>query len=125
MFNSKYPRQSLANVMTNSNLPNEFLLNIKQEVYGNKDSVYIAPLAKYISFCLKNGCTPFFCVINENEGVLDCELIMRNEVLQYNHVMRMKVGVEDVKKRKGIIDVRLDAYVPTHYLKNLFNELKQ
>ena len=46
MFNSKYPQQSLANVMTNSCFPNEFLLKIKQEVYGNKDSVYTAPLAK-------------------------------------------------------------------------------
>ena len=125
MFNSKYPRQSLTNVMTNSGLPNDFLLRIKQEVYGNKDSTYSAPLQKYISFCLKKGCVPYFCVISENNGVLDCELIMRNELLQYNHVMRMKVGVEDVKRRKGIIDARLDAYVPTHYLKNLFNELKQ
>lgn len=125
MFNSKYPRQSLANVMTNSCLPNEFLLKIKQEVYGNKDSVYTVPLAKFISFSLKKGCTPYFCVISENNGVMDCELIMRNEILQYNHVMRMKVGINDVKERKGIIDARLDAYVPTHYLKNLFNELQQ
>lgn len=125
MFNCKYPQQSLANVMTNNCLPNDFLLKIKQEVYGNKDSVYTAPLAKYISFCLKKGCTPYFCVISESNGVMDCELIMRNEVLQYNHVMRMKVGINDVKERKGIIDARLDAYVPTHYLKNIFNELQQ
>ncbi len=125
MFNSKYPKQSLANVMTASGLPNEFVLRIKQEVYGNKDSVYIAPLAKYIDFCLKSGCNPYFCVIRESDGVMDCELIMRNEVLQYNHVMRMKVGTEEVKRRKGVIEARLDAYVPTHYLKNLFNELKQ
>ena len=71
------------------------------------------------------GCTPYFCVISESNGVMDCELIMRNEVLQYNHVMRMKVGVNYVKERKGIIDARLDAYVPTHYIKNLFNELQQ
>ena len=125
MFNSKYPQQSLANVMTSSGLPNEFVLRIKQEVYGNKDSVYIVPLGKYVSFCLKKGCTPYFCVISENDGVMDCELIMRNEVLQYNHVMRMKVGVNEVKRRKGIINARLDAYVPTHYLKNLFNEIQQ
>lgn len=125
MYNDQYPRQSLANVMTNSDLPNEFILRIKQEVYGNKDSVYNAPLAKYICFCLKKGCSPYFCVIKDSDGVMDCELIMRNEALQYNHVMRMKVGINEVKSRKGIIDARLDAYVPTHYLKNLFNELQQ
>ena len=125
MYNCQYPRQSLANVMTNSGLPNKFQLHIKQEVYGYKDSVYTAPLAKYIDFCLKSGCNPYFCVIKECDGVMDCELIMRNEVLQYNHVMRMKVGTEEVKRRKGIIEARLDAYVPTHYLKNLFNEIKQ
>jgi len=125
MYNCQYPRQSLANVMTNSGLPNKFQLHIKQEVYGYNDSVYTAPLAKYIDFCLKSGCNPYFCVIRESDGVMDCELIMRNEVLQYNHVMRMKVGTEEVKRRKGVIEARLDAYVPTHYLKNLFNELKQ
>lgn len=125
MYNCQYPRQSLANVMTNSGLPNKFQLHIKQEVYGYNDSVYTAPLAKYIDFCLKSGCNPYFCVIRESDGVMDCELIMRNEVLQYNHVMRMKVGTEEVKRRKGVIEARLDAYVPTHYLKNLFNEIKQ
>ena len=125
MFNSKYPQQSLANVMTTCGLPNEFQLRIKQEVYGNKDSVYIAPLTKYVSFCLKNGCTPYFCVISEDDGVMDCELIMRNEMLQYNHVMRLKVKVEEVKSRKGVFEARLDAYIPTQHLKNLFNELQQ
>ena len=125
MFNSQYPRQSLANVMTNSGLQNMFLLNIKQEVYGYKDSVYTVPLAQYVDFCIKSGCVPYFCVISENNKMLDCELIMRNEVMQYNHVMRMKVGIEEVKNRKGVIEARLDAYVPTHYFKNLFYELKQ
>lgn len=125
MFSSKYPKQSLANVMTTSDLPNGFMLRIKQEVYGNKDSVYTAPLTKFVGFCLKNGCTPYFCVISESDGIMDCELIMRNEMLEYNHVMRMKIEVEEVKKRKGVIDARLDAYVPTQYLKNLFNELQQ
>lgn len=41
MFNCKYPRQSLANVMTTIGLPNDIQLRIKQEVYGYKDSVYI------------------------------------------------------------------------------------
>lgn len=125
MYDAQYPQQSLTNVMTNSGLPNEFTLRIKQEVYGSKDSVYTAPLAKFISFCLKKGCTPYFCIIKDSGGMMDCELIMRNEALQYNHVMRMKVGINEVKNRKGIIDARLDAYVPTHYLKNIFNELQQ
>lgn len=125
MFNSKYPRQSLANVMTTCGLPNDFMLRIKQEVYGNKDSIYIAPLTKYVEFCLKNGCSPYFCVIKESNGIMDCELIMRNEMLQYNHVMRLKVETKEIKSRKGVIDARLDAYVPTHYLKNLFNEIQQ
>ena len=125
MFNSQYLRQSLANVMTNSGLQNMFLLHIKQEVYGYKDSVYTVTLAQYVDFCIKSGCVPYFCVISENNKVLDCELIMRNEVMQYNHVMRMKVGIEEVKNRKGVIEARLDAYVPTHYFKNLFYELKQ
>ena len=125
MFNQKYPRQSLANVMTSSGLPNDFLLRVKQEVYGYKDSVYTVPLTKYIDFCLKNNCTPYFGIISETNDIIDCELIMRNEVLQYNHVMRMKVSVKDVENRKGLIDARLDAYVPTHYLKNLFNEFNE
>ena len=124
MYNSKYPRQSLANIMTAVGLPNDFLLNIRQEVYGKKDSLYVVPLEKYVSFCIKSGCTPYFCVINEDNGVMDCELIMRNEVLQYNHVMRMKVAVEDVRNRRGIINARLDAYVPTQYIKNVFNEIQ-
>ncbi len=125
MYNGRYPRQSLANVLTTVGLSNGFQLKIKQEVYGNKDSLYVIPLEKYVSFCIKSGCIPYFCVINEDNGVMDCELIMRNEILQYNHVMRMKVVVEDVKKRKGVINARLDAYVPTQYLKNLFNEIQQ
>lgn len=124
MYNSLYPRQSLANVMTAAGLPNDFLLNIKQEVYGKKDSLFVVPLEQYVSFCIKSGCAPYFCVINEDNGVMDCELIMRNDVLQYNHVMRLKIAVEDVRNRKGIINARLDAYVPMQYIKNVFNEIQ-
>lgn len=125
MYDDKYPHQSLANIMTSNILPNEFLLNIKQEVYGKKDSIYTIPLAKYISFCLNTGCKPYFCVIREKDGVMDCELIMCNEILKYNHIMRMKVGTMDIPNRKGIINARLDAYIPTNYLRNLFNEIKK
>lgn len=125
MFSAKYLKQSLANVMTTHDLPNEFMLKIKQEVYGNKDSIYTVPLMKYVSFCIKTGCAPYFCIMSDSDEIMDCELIMRNVKLQYNHVMRMKVRVKDIEKRKGFIDARLDAYVPTQYLGNLFNELQQ
>lgn len=124
MFNERYPHQSLANMMTTTALKNNLELQIKQEVYGGKDSLFLVPLTQFVTFCLKKGCKPYFCVISDTGSMMDCELIMCNETLQYNHVMRMNVNIDDVKCRSGVIKARLDAYIPTHYLKNLFNELK-
>lgn len=124
MFNDQYPQQSLANMMTTTALANNLNLQIRQEVYGKHDSLFQVPLIQYVAYCLERGCKPYFCVIREKEGIMDCELIMNNDYLQYNHVMRMNVATADVRSRSGIIKARLDAYVPTHYLNNLFNDSK-
>lgn len=122
LFDSRHSHESLANVLTTTDVPNSFMLRVRQRTFNYTDSIYEVPLTQWVAYCLQTGCTPFFGIISDDGKVVDCELVMRNADLGYNHVMRLKVGVADIDRRCGLFTARLNAYIPTHNLKYLFNE---
>lgn len=122
LFNHRYRRESLANILTTTDVPNNYRLKVKQRTYNYTDSIFEVPLTQWISFCINEGCTPYFALISEDGNTADCELVMNNWQLGYNHVMRLKVDISDMDSRSGLITARLNAYIPTHNIKYLFKE---
>ncbi len=113
-----------ANLFTSTGLHNDFILNIKMRVFGLTSTYFKVPLNQWISFCLANGCKPYWGIISVSEDILEGELIMRNADLGYNHVMRIWLPTELLHKGSGEIQTRLVPYVPTHNLSYLFDEIK-
>ena len=92
---------------------------------GYKEEIIRVPLNSWINFCLNSGCTPFVGLIDYDGNNATFELVMRNADLGYNHVMKVKFDVAQLESRKGIIEARLNSYVPTSKIKFLFDELIQ
>lgn len=125
LFNSRHRRESLANLLTTTDIKNNYLLKVKQRTYNYTDTLFDVPLSKWVSFCLRTGCTPFFALIDHDGNTADCELVMRNETLGYCHVMRLKVDISDMENRQGTAEARLNAYIPTNNIRYLFKEQKK
>ena len=113
VYNTKYPQESIANLLTTAEIENDFLLDVKFVKYGGAGSR------------IKSGCEPFFGIISYDGNVAECEVIMRNEAMGYNHIMRVTFDVSLLEAREGLIKARLNSYVPSGNIKFLFEELNK
>lgn len=122
LFNRQHPLESLANLLTTVNLKNDFRINVRLRKYDAPDENFEVPLLQFISYFLRQGCTPYFGVISFEGTLAVCELLMRNANEGYCHVMKVTCDVEQLLDKKGNITARLTSYVPTFKIKNLFKE---
>ena len=125
IYNTRYPLESLSNLLSSSAIDNQFVIDIRLKKYGYNEEIISVPLNSWINFCLNSGCTPFVGLIDYDGNNATFELVMRNADLGYNHVMKVKFDVAQLESRKGIIEARLNSYVPTSKIKFLFDELRQ
>ena len=122
LYSEDYPLETLANLMTGTELQNQFVINVKHVKYGYQVDNFDIPLTYWLAFCIQAGCTPYFGVISQDEKTIVCELIMQNEALGYCHVMKLTLAPSLLKSRKGILHARLNCYVPISNVKSLFDE---
>lgn len=122
LFNRQHPLESLANLLTTVNLKSDFRINVRLRKYDAPDENFEVPLLQFISYFLRQGCTPYFGVISFEGTLAVCELLMRNANEGYCHVMKVTCDVEQLLDKKGNITARLTSYVPTFKIKNLFKE---
>lgn len=125
VYNPKYPLESLANLLTSSEIDNQFVVDIHLKKYGYREKRMSIPLNCWTGYCMKNGCKPFFGVIEYDGNRAVCELIMRNADLGYNHVMKIVFDVSRLESKKGSFEARLNCYVPCSKIKYLFDEIRQ
>lgn len=122
MFTSEYPAESLANLFTSLYIEGDFMLDIKLRKYGFKTEHIQVSLRQWITFCRQEGCKPYFGIIKLEEQTAQCELIMYNAAMGYNHVMKLYFPLNAISTRQGTIEARLTAYVTTSRVKNIFED---
>lgn len=123
IYNNLYPIESLANLLTSNLIDNDYTLEIMLRKYGFKTDTINVPLKQWISFCKDSGCKPFFGIISfEKDGITTCELIMHHDKMGYNHIMKLAFPMSNFESRKGRISARLNSYVTSSRIKNLFDD---
>lgn len=123
IYNKTYPIESLANLLTSNLVENDYTLEIRLKKYGFKTDTISIPLRRWITYCKRTGCKPYFGVIDfDIEGTTTCELIMHNEKMGYNHIMNVTFPMAIFDEKKGCIYARLNSYVTSSRIKNLFGE---
>ncbi len=123
IFCKQFPFESVANLFTATDIPNDYVLQIRMQKYGLKKEQITVPLHQWINLCKKTGCKPFLGFIKKTGDNLDCELIMRNVPNGYSHVMRFTFDTSMIEARHGFIPARLNCYIPTSRISKMFKEL--
>ncbi len=116
LFNVFFPEESWANVMqgiVTANTPVKVVLSR----YDNTELVFEVPLSRLVSFCLMDNSVAYFGVEEVSDLGLKATVIYANPKYNYNHLLSMKIDPMASK-----ITVNVNAYIPTHNLKDLYNE---
>jgi len=122
LYSEDMPVESMANLVTGTDIDDSINIDILLVKYGYRTEQFTVPLRQWISFCLAEGCQPYFGVISHDSDEVVCELIMHNELFGYAHVMKLTFDPIIIAQRRGVVKARLNSYVPINNLKSLFDE---
>ncbi len=125
LMSEGFPLESMANLVTSTEIESGLEVVITQVKYGHRTHTFTAPLRQWVTFCLAEGCTPYYGVISQEEDKVVCELVMHNESLGYAHVMKLMFNPGMLAPQSDAprtVTARLNSYVPTSNVKALFDE---
>ena len=124
VWDRAYPVESAFNVMLCPEVESKFILECQLMKFGNKQEDFCCPLRQWLSFCLSEGCQPYFGITTLTDRSLSGICIMRNEKYGYNHLLRIRLLLDDFGKSEGTVYAKWHAFIPTGSIKDLYEDLK-
>lgn len=122
LFDRKSPHESLANTMVEYDMPLEGAKVALEFVLGNykRDTVTLA-LRDWTSFCLKQGCTPYFGFEENDKGTLTGTLIMSNKQSGYDHIVAVRATEDELFAEQPLVHAKVYLFTPSTNVRNLFS----
>lgn len=126
LISDAHPAETTANIMLCQQAPGDYMLNIKQVLYGFNKQEFLVPLRQWIAFCQHSGCKLYYGIedISEN-GDIRAVVLAVNEAENYNHVLTVDIPADIISEQQGVIPSHLYSYVPTHNVRSLFATFKK
>lgn len=122
LYGADLPLESMANLVTGTELETDIDLEILHVLYGFKTATFTLPLRQWVSYCMAQGCQPYFGVMSHEGDTVNASLVLHNEALGYIHLMKLTFDTSAIASRKGVVKARLNSFVPMSNVKSLFNE---
>lgn len=122
VYNTSYPVESLANLLTTGEISNRFTASVKMKVYGGETIELNLPLNSLINYFIKEGCKPYFGLkgVFPSSDRITALYEMINADVGYEHLMSVSFDTRTLKAKEGIIDIKLTPYLPLNDIKSLF-----
>ena len=111
---------SLRNILL---IPSEYNpnINVIQQIYGFKQTEYIVTLWQWLAYC-KNANISLYVAVKEDEKEYKVTVIAENKDLAYNHLIKFIVPNDFITNQNKIWHMQITAYIPTHNLKNMYQQ---
>ncbi len=120
-----HPLESAANLMLSPATQSDCQLRIHQLLYGNKRKDFEVPLRNWISYCLNNGCELYFGPESLTGDAVKASVIAVNNAENYNHVLFVNIPLSTIEQGKGVIEGRLETFIPMHNVRDIFAKYKK
>lgn len=124
LYDLDFPAHTVANLMTGTDLDNQFDINVKFRKYDYKIDNFTVPVSQLVGYFISCGCQPYFGIIKLENGEIVGESLFVNPSQGYCHAMKITMRESDLINRNGKIDARLVSYIPVSKITNIFDEFK-
>lgn len=113
---------TLSNLFHNG-LGRQSVMQISQKLYGFKEKQFSLSLNQWIAYCQENGIESYVAIEEQAENGVKVLVVAENVLLGYNHILSVFVPLESgTIPEKCIMLAKLNAFVPTHNIKSLYQE---
>lgn len=97
-------------------------MKVEQSVYGFNKLEYTVTLQQWMRYVLASKADIYTAVEEEYEDGYRLLVIARNMDMGYNHLLSVLVPRDFLTRKSAMLRVKLNAFIPTHNVKNLFGE---
>ncbi len=103
----------------------DYKIDVEQGVYGFKTLHYQITLNQWTNYCLSNGMNIYAALEEENANVLRLLIVAESQELGFNHLLAVDIQKTFLMNSEHIWSAKLNGYIPTHNVKDLYQQYKQ
>lgn len=122
LYNVEYPVESIVNLLTGTDIPNEFEIELKMIAYPREPQRITIPLSRMVEYFKSRGCLPFAGVTKLTDSEAEFVVMYYNRDWGYCHSLKVAVDTSNLQERKGLAKARITPFVPIPKIDNLFYE---
>lgn len=120
LFSQQYPVYSACNLFEQES-DYDAILMVDQAVYGFNTINYSFTLREWLWYCDENNMTVYCGLENETETAYVLLVLAECKDLAFNHILSVAVPKDFITNKNAIFAVKMNAFVPTHNVKNLYD----
>lgn len=124
--NEAYPVESISNMLTGLDIPNDIEVQLKMIAYPMDKKVFTLPLRQLVAYFLSQGCEIYTGLTKlddkSDKPRADYVIIGRNDRRGYCHSVKMSVPLDVLKEKTGTATGKITPYIPLPKILNMFAE---
>lgn len=97
-------------------------IKMEQSVYGFKTLNYTITLSQWINYCHSASLTTYAAIEEEYDDALKVLVVAESKDLGYNHLLSFIVPRNFIQQPSAEIKCKMSAFIPTHNVKNLYQQ---
>lgn len=122
VFDGAHLDYSAANLFHGLITDADYRMYVEQSVYGMTTINYSLSLSQWLNYCAQLGLKVYFGVEEQREDGVLAMVIAQCRELGFNHLLSVVIPDKFVTDDKAVLKVRLTPYIPTHNIKNLYQQ---
>lgn len=124
VYDESHLGYSIANLFHIPNLGYGRELQIEQSLYGFKSITFTVSVSKWVSYCLNEDMNVYFAIENETAENIKAVVLAENKNMGYNHLLSVTVPKDFISNPAVRLTATLNAFIPTHNIRSLYQEYK-
>lgn len=113
VFDPQLPVETLANAMSSTIASQDIAAEVKMMMYGvsGRNRRFTMPLSALVGYFLRQGCSPYWGVMESDRDSVTLAVKMANPDLGYVHLLKVTAALDRLFGPEPAVDVTLAAYV--------------
>jgi len=118
VYDTKYPEESLSNLIEGYSNNKNLRLHIKHRMYGNFSPEYEMKLTDFLCF-FKNDFNIYTASYRKEDGVLKSTVIFQNKQMNFIHLLLISTPESSIFDNNGIMTADFYSNIPQQSIKNI------
>ena len=125
VMDEAYPDYSLSNLFLFPVDSIDCIIQVQQPIYGFQQLNYTIRLSQWLRYCHQQQLTSYVAIEEETDEAWKLLIVAESKELAYNHLLSVWVPKTFFSSRTVTLLAKINAFIPTHNVKDLYDQYRQ